>query len=117
MVRVLTFYRTNRVSGCVKVFTKVHLYRTVVMIPNLIDATNQYWRKLDELEGAYQRGEVSLEEVDAKVATLMAELGEERRASVRFLLDNVSRIWQEQRELVVGLALVGVLTYTWIVVS
>lgn len=87
------------------------------MIPNLLEATNEYWRKLNELEAAYQRGEVSLEEVDARVAVLMAELGQERRASVRFLLDNLSRVWQEQRELVVGLGLIGVLTYGWIVIS
>lgn len=87
------------------------------MIPNLLEATNEYWRKLNELEAAYQRGEVSLEEVDARVATLMAELGQERRATIRFLMDNVSRIWNEQRELVVGLGLVGVLTYAWIVIS
>jgi hypothetical protein len=87
------------------------------MIPNLLEATNEYWRKLNELEAAYQRGEVSLEEVDTRVATLMAELGQERRATLRFLMDNVSRTWNEQRELVVGLGLVGVLTYAWVVIS
>lgn len=87
------------------------------MTPNLLEATNEYWRKLNELEAAYQRGEVSLEEVDARVAILMAELGQERRATMRFLLDNVSRIWQEQREFVLGLGLIGVLTYSWIVIS
>lgn len=87
------------------------------MTPNLLEATNEYWRKLNELEAAYQRGEVSLEEVDARVAILMAELGQERRATMRFLLDNVSQIWQEQREFVLGLGLIGVLTYSWIVIS
>lgn len=86
------------------------------MVPNLIEATNQYWRQLDELEAAYQRGEVSLEEVDAKVAVLMTELGQERRAAVRFLLTNVSRVWREQ-QLVIGLGLVSILTYAWIAVS
>lgn len=84
------------------------------MIPNLLEATNDYWHKLNELEAAYRRGEVSLEEVDARVTTLMAELGQERRATVKFLLDNISRIWHEQREIVVGLGLAGVLTYGWI---
>ncbi|MBD2463344.1 hypothetical protein H6G89_20130 [Oscillatoria sp. FACHB-1407] len=87
------------------------------MIPNLLEATNEYWRKLNELESAYQRGEVSLEEVDVRVATLMAELGQERRATIQFLLGNVNRIWNEQRELVIGLGLIGVLTYTWMVIS
>ncbi|MBD1823015.1 hypothetical protein H6F51_11040 [Cyanobacteria bacterium FACHB-DQ100] len=85
------------------------------MIPNLMESTNEYWCRLNELEAAYQRGEVSLEEVDARVKILMAELGQERRATVRFLLGSVSRIWQEQRELVVGLGVIGVLTYAWIV--
>lgn len=87
------------------------------MIPNLIEATNEYWRKLNELEAAYQRGEVSLEEVDATVAVLMAELGEERRATIRFLMDNVSRIWHGQREIIISLGLVGVLTYAWAVTN
>lgn len=87
------------------------------MIPNLLAATNEYWRKLNELDAAYQRGEVSLEEVNATVEELMVELGQERRASVRFLVDNVSRIWNEQQELVVGLGIVGALTYAWIAVS
>ncbi|WP_416675727.1 hypothetical protein [Egbenema bharatensis] len=87
------------------------------MIPNLIEATNEYWRKLNELEAAYQRGEVSLEEVDTRVEGLMAELGRERRATVRFLMDNVRRIWQEQREVIVGLGAIGVLAYSWVVPS
>ena len=87
------------------------------MMPNLLEATNEYWRQLNELEAAYQRGEVSLEEVDARVATLMAELGAERRATLKFLLDPVSRIWHEQREIVVGLGLVGVLTYGWMITN
>jgi len=87
------------------------------MIPNLLEATKEYWRNLNELDAEYQRGEVSLEEVNARVAKLMVGLGRERRASVRFLLDNVSRIWHEQKELVVGLGMVGALTYAWIVVS
>jgi hypothetical protein len=90
---------------------------STVMIPNLLEATNEYWRKLNELEAAYQRGDVSLEEVDARVATLMAELGQERRATIRFLMDNLNRLWNEQREIIVSLGLVGVLTYAWIVVS
>jgi hypothetical protein len=87
------------------------------MIPNLIEATNEYWRKLNELETAYQRGEVSLEEVDARVAILTGELGQERRAIVRFSIDNVSQIWSTQREIVIGLGLISVLTYVWVVIN
>ena len=35
------------------------------MFPNLFTATQEYWRKLDALEASYQRGEISIEEVDA----------------------------------------------------
>lgn len=48
------------------------------MNPNLLEATQEYWHKLNELEAAYQRGEVTLEEVDAKVEALMVELGRTR---------------------------------------
>jgi len=87
------------------------------MIPNLLEATKEYWRNLNELDAEYQRGEVSLEEANARVARLDVELGQERRGSLRFSVDNVSRIWHEQKELVVGLGMVGALTYAWIVVS
>ena len=46
----------------------------------------------------------------------MIDLRQERRDSVRFLLDNVSQIWNEQKELVIGLGMVGALTYAWILV-
>ncbi|GAB4233583.1 MAG: hypothetical protein Kow00121_61550 [Elainellaceae cyanobacterium] len=87
------------------------------MVPNLLEATHEYWRKLDELEAAYKKGEVSLDEVDAQVATLMADLGQERRAAIRFLFDNINRFWNEQKEMVVGLGLLGALTYAWMVIS
>lgn len=87
------------------------------MLPNLLEATNEYWHKLDELEAAYQRGEVSIEEVDAKVKSLMVELGRERRATLSYVLNGFRRLWNEQRETVVGVAIVGIITYAWVVVS
>lgn len=87
------------------------------MIPNLLEATNEYWYKLNELEAAYQKGEVSLEEVDDRVKELMAELGRERRAALRFLFNNIGQFWNEQREVVVGLGLIGMLTCAWMAVS
>ncbi|MBW4420040.1 MAG: hypothetical protein KME13_12535 [Myxacorys californica WJT36-NPBG1] len=87
------------------------------MIPNLLQATNDYWRKLNELEAAYQRGEVSLEEVDAKVAVLIADLNQERRESLAFVFNGLNSLWNQQKEVVIGLGLIGMLTYTWIVVS
>ena len=55
------------------------------MFPNLLQATKEYWRQLDKLEVAYQQGEIPLEEVDAKVADLMAELAQERRVALVYL--------------------------------
>jgi hypothetical protein len=83
-------------------------------MPNLLDATRRYWRNLDQLEAAYQRGEISLAEVDQRVAVLMADLGQERRAALRFLWDNLLRTWSEQRDLWLGTAMVLVLCYVWI---
>ena len=54
------------------------------MFPNLLQATKEYWRKLDELEVAYQQGEIPLEEVDARVAELIAELALQRRAAFTY---------------------------------
>jgi hypothetical protein len=87
------------------------------MVPNLLEATYEYWRKLDELEAAYQRGEVSIEEVDARVESLMAELGRERRAALSYILNAFCHLWNDQRETIVGIAILGVITYAWAVVS
>jgi chromosome segregation ATPase len=86
------------------------------MIPNLLEATNEYWQQLNELEAAYQRGEVTLAEVDARVKELMAELGRSRRASLSYLWSGLRRLWDEQREAIVGIAGLGVLTYGWLIV-
>lgn len=86
------------------------------MNPNLLEATHNYWHKLNELEAAYQRGEVTLEEVDARVEALMAELGRSRRAAFSDFFSGVRRLWEEQREPIVGVLGLGVLTYGWLVV-
>jgi len=85
------------------------------MLPNLLEATKHYWHQLNELEAAYQRGEVSTEEVDLRVSQLMAELGQERRATWAFLLHSWNHLWNEQRETIVGGAFFAILTYTWVV--
>lgn len=87
------------------------------MFPNLLEATKDYWRKLDELEAAYKRGEVSLAEVDARVPELMAELGRERRAALDYLFASWRRLWNEQRETIAGIAFLAILTYSWVVFS
>ncbi|MBM0744961.1 hypothetical protein JOY44_25930 (plasmid) [Phormidium sp. CLA17] len=83
---------------------------------NLLAATSTYWRKLSQLDAAYQRGEVSLEEVDAQVKVLMAELGRARKESFRYFVNGLQNTWHEQRELLLGVSLLGVLAYTWLVV-
>lgn len=87
------------------------------MGPNLLEATNDYWRKLNELEAAYRRGDVSLEEVDAEVKVLMAELGQARRESLSYFLNGLRQTWDAQRELVLGVTLLGSLAYGWWVVG
>jgi hypothetical protein len=79
-----------------------------VAMPDLFAATQRYWQALDRLEAAYHRGEVSLAEVDARVAELMADLGRERRAALRFLGTAIAQNWREYSTLwlVVGLVLV-----------
>lgn len=83
------------------------------MIPNLLAATQRYWHQLDELDAAYQRGEVSIQEVDTRVAELMVELGQERRATWQFLSQSWRGFWIQQRETVIGLGLLGGLSYAW----
>lgn len=86
------------------------------MIPDLMEATRDYWRKLDELEAAYQRGDVSIAEVNAKVRKLMTDLSRSRRESFAYLFSGIRRVWNEQREAIVGVAGLSVLTYGWLLV-
>ncbi len=84
------------------------------MLPDLLAATNDYWQKLDALEAAYQQGEISLQEVDASVAHLMAELAQERRAALSAFWNGLRQRWLAQKELILGVSLVGVLAYAWV---
>ncbi len=86
------------------------------MIPDLMEATRDYWRELDKLEVAYQRGDVSIAEVNAKVKKLMTDLSRSRRESFAYLFSGIRRLWNEQREAIVGVAGLGVLTYSWLLV-
>ncbi|XHX78460.1 MAG: hypothetical protein RBJ76_00485 [Stenomitos frigidus ULC029] len=83
------------------------------MMPNLLEATNNYWRELDALEAAYQRHELSLQEVDARVDALMAKLGQERRDALATFFQGLRQLWQTQREPILGVSILGVLTYAW----
>ena len=87
------------------------------MFPNLIEATKEYWRKLDELEAAYQQGQIPLKEVDAKVAELMRELAIERRAAFNYLWRGCQHWLMAQREMLIGLAILALVTYSWVLTS
>ena len=87
------------------------------MLPNLLQATKEYWRKLDELEVAYQQGEIPLEEVDPRVAELIAELAQERRAAFTYFWHGWQHWLTTQRETIIGLAILVLVTYAWVLTS
>lgn len=82
-------------------------------MPNLLESTKEYWQKLDALEASYKRGEVSIEEVDAKVEQYMTELGQERRFFFRFVRDRLQHLWKEQPDFIAGIGIIFVLTWFW----
>ena len=84
------------------------------MFPNLLDATKAYWRQLDELEAAYQQGEISLDEVDARVAELMAELGRERRAALAYVWYGLQHWLTGRKEPLISAAILVLATYAWL---
>lgn len=83
---------------------------------DLLEATKEYWRKLDKLEAAYQKGELAIEEVDTEVQSLMAELGRKRRATLAYVLNGWDVLWHEQRETIIGVAVLVTITYAWAVI-
>ncbi len=87
------------------------------MFPNLLQATKEYWRQLDELEVAYQQGEIPLEQVDARVADLMAELAIKRRATFTYFWRGCQHWMMTQKETVVGLVVLVLVTYAWALTS
>lgn len=87
------------------------------MIPDLLEATQDFWHKLDELEAAYQQGEVSLEEVDDQVAELIADLSQSRRVVLRRFWDSIRYSWQMNPEPIIGVVLLGSLTCAWLVLN
>ncbi|PSN11175.1 hypothetical protein C7293_25275 [filamentous cyanobacterium CCT1] len=87
------------------------------MLPDLIGATRDYWRKLDAVEAAYQRNELTLEEVDAEVKALMVELGQTRRQLLRDSWAIAQTFVNRQGEALAGVAALGVLAYVWLTVN
>lgn len=87
------------------------------MFPNLFQATQEYWRKLDELESAYQQDQISLEEVDRRVSELMAELAQERRSTFNYMRE-ISQNWlAEHKTNLMGACLLVFALYGWIVIN
>ncbi|MBE9158177.1 hypothetical protein IQ265_15270 [Nodosilinea sp. LEGE 06152] len=80
-------------------------------------ATRDYWRKLDAVEAAYQRDELTIEEVNAEVKALMAELGQTRRQLLRDLWAIAQTFVNQQGEALAGVAALGVLAYVWLVAN
>lgn len=85
------------------------------MLFDLIGATRNYWRKLDAVEAAYRRHELSLEEVNAQVEALMVELGQARRKTLRDSWAMLQVFVQQQGEAIAGVAALGMLAYVWLV--
>ncbi len=83
------------------------------MFPNLFEATNEYWRQLDEIESRYQRGELSIEEVDREVEILMKQLGQKRRESLHLFKNSLSQWISTHTELLIGFLFVLMVAYSW----
>jgi hypothetical protein len=84
------------------------------MFTDLFSATQDYWRKLDEVEAAYKRDEMTLEEVNAEVQRLMIDLGNHRRRAIKDFWASLQYFIQQQREVLAGTAVIGVLAYIWL---
>jgi hypothetical protein len=84
------------------------------MFTDLFSATQDYWRKLDEVEAAYKRDEMTLEEVNAEVQRLMIDLGNHRRLAIKDFWASLQYFIQQQREVLAGTAVIGVLAYIWL---
>ena len=67
------------------------------------------------MEAAYKRDEMTLEEVDAEVKRLMTQLGNTRRQALRDFGASARYFVQQQREILAGTTVIGLLTYIWIV--
>jgi hypothetical protein len=87
------------------------------MIPDLIGATRDYWRKLDQLEAAYRRNEFTPKEVNAQVKALMVELGQTRRQLLRDSWAIFQAFIARQGDALAGVTALGALAYVWLVVS
>jgi hypothetical protein len=85
------------------------------MFTDLLSATQDYWQKLDEVEAAYKRDEMTIEEVDAEVKRLMTQLGNTRRRALRDFGASVRYFLQQQQEVLAGTAVIGLLACLWLI--
>ena len=85
------------------------------MFTDLTEATRDYWKKLDAVEAAYQRDEMTLQEVDAEVQRLMTELGDARRRALKNFWASFQYFVRQQREAIAGTAAIAALAYIWLV--
>ncbi|MGP1382893.1 MAG: hypothetical protein ACTS2F_04990 [Thainema sp.] len=85
------------------------------MFTDLTSATREYWKKLDKVEAAYKRNEMTLEEVDAEVQRLMTELGDARRQALRDVWASLQYFVRQQRDEIAAVAALGMLAYLWLV--
>ncbi|MGK7954967.1 MAG: hypothetical protein AB4063_06870 [Crocosphaera sp.] len=83
------------------------------MFLNLFEATTEYWRQLDEIETRYNKGELSLEEVDREVEILMKQLGHKRRESLRFFRDSLSHWISTHAEFFIAFIILLLAVYSW----
>ncbi|MGF1460650.1 MAG: hypothetical protein ACFBSG_16695 [Leptolyngbyaceae cyanobacterium] len=81
---------------------------------NLLQEARSYWRKLDEVEAAYQRGELSIQEVDTRVHQLMADLGQARRRALKDAWASLQVGISAQWETFAGTVAIGVLAVWWL---
>lgn len=84
------------------------------MFTDLTEATRDYWKKLDDVEAAYKRDEMTIQEVDAEVQQLMTELGNARRRALKDFWASFQVVVNQQREAIAGTAAIAALAYLWI---
>lgn len=85
------------------------------MFTDLSSATRKYRKKLDKVEAAYKRNELTIEEVDAEVQRLMTELGDARRRALREFWASLQYFVRQQRDEIATLTALGLLAYLWLV--
>ena len=85
------------------------------MFTDLTEATRAYWQQLNEVEAAYKRDELTIQEVDAEVQRLMTELGATRRRALKDFWATLQVFVGQQREAIAGVAAIAALAYVWLV--